>query len=659
MNASPLAPPVRALLRRLLVVPALALALFGEQQAAGARALHLEAPPSTSWLAFLAAAVLFALAAGEGRVLTAGIAQAMWATARTLPQRRLFAALLAASGLCALAAAPLFAILNTTPVADYGTGNDLGPPVAEPANTGAWLLWIAALLLFGAAWVVWERSVGAPAEGATGDSPGDSLPRVVEWLLPAGLFGVAALLRFTDLESVPPGLWFDEAQNGIVAQQLLAPGAPHPTFVGNFTQMGTLPLYLLGLGLQVFGTTVWPLRLLAALSGSLIVPMIYLLAARLYGWRVGLAAAGLLAVSSWNLTFSRLGVISLFTVALDVGVYLCLAQGLRTGRLGYYAGGGVLLGLGLQTYYVARLVPFVLLALLVHQLLATRGRMLRNIQSGLLVFAVGSVIAFLPVGLLALQQPAAFGGRVNDVSVFNPEASGGDPQAFSHSLTKHLLMFNFAGDNNGRHNLPGAPMLDDLTAALFFTGLGACAWRVRRWQYFFPLAWFAAALAGGVLSLPAEAPQAHRTLENSIVTALLAGIVLGEGWQVVTGARRAQRAPADRNPVGAPSSWTADIQRRLQRGRVRTTLPTRRAAQHAPGTAAPNTTLPMRGKDTAAQVPAPAARAGVPVLPEMQAAAPPSRARWLTWGVSLAGIAGAIGLAAGMSIPHYFGVQAS
>src|SRR5438552_18011408 len=46
--------------------------------------------------------------------------------------------------------------------------------------------------------------------------------------------------------------------------------------------------------------------------------------------------------------------------------------------------------------------------------------------------------------------------------------------------------------------------------------------------------WFIAAISGGVLSVIFEAPQSHRTLENSVVTALLAGIFLGEFWQITT-----------------------------------------------------------------------------------------------------------------------------
>ena len=73
-------------------------------------------------------------------------------------------------------------------------------------------------------------------------------------------------------------------------------------------------------------------------------------------------------------------------------------------------------------------------------------------------------------------------------------------------------------------------MLEWPVSALFVAGLGACVLRVRRWQYFFPVAWLLVAISGGVLSAVFEAPQGHRTLENSVVTALIAGIFVGELW---------------------------------------------------------------------------------------------------------------------------------
>ena len=67
--------------------------------------------------------------------------------------------------------------------------------------------------------------------------------------------------------------------------------------------------------------------------------MLYGLGTHLYGsGRAGLAAGGLVAVLDWNITWSRIGMASIPTVALVVAVYLCMVKALRTGRLGYYAG---------------------------------------------------------------------------------------------------------------------------------------------------------------------------------------------------------------------------------------------------------------------------------------------------------------------------------
>src|SRR6185295_5232537 len=138
----------------------------------------------------------------------------------------------------------------------------------------------------------------------------------------------------------------------------------------------------------------------------------------------------------------------------------------------------------------------------------------------------------LPVGTFAVQRPADFTKRLGVLWA----GSGSNEEAFGSlrtSAVKHVRMFNWSGDMNGRHNLPGAPMLDWLVAALFFAGLGSCVLRAHRWQYFLPVIWFGVALSGGVFSMISEAPQSHRTLENSIVTALLAAVFLSESFRMV------------------------------------------------------------------------------------------------------------------------------
>lgn len=512
-------------------------------------------PPLASWLLFGLAAVLFVVAIPSSPTPPTGQPTPFLATLRALPRRRriLFLGLAGAAISCDIVATPLFIVLNSAP-----------PNVALnwPTNTGSWLLYIVGLLLFGAAWAVWERSVpalddrqstvdaGRPlsedgstqiretAQSSVVDRPASAtglLPSKVEWIIMGALTLLALALRLPGLDSAPPGLWFDEAQNGIVARGLMDPTAFHATFIQGFTQMGALYFYALGRILDIFGTTaIWPLRLMPAIAGTLLVPMIYLIGSRLYGWRVGVAAGVMLAVSAWNITFSRFGIASLPTVALDVGVFLCLLQGLRTGRLGYYAGAGVLMGLALQMYYPSQLVPVVLALVFLFRLVTERMRFWRAIRGGIVLVALGLVVAFLPVATFAIQHLDVYTSRAGTVSIFTPEGSDGHPDALQISLGKHALMFNYAGDGNGRHNIPTEPMLDWWMGAFFITGLGVCLLRLRRWHYFFPLMWFVASMSGGVLTVVFEAPQSHRTLETSVISALIAGIFVGELWRALT-----------------------------------------------------------------------------------------------------------------------------
>jgi sugar lactone lactonase YvrE len=487
-----------------------------------------DAPPIAGWLLLGMAGLALAIAVWPPPKLPPSEAAVFLTGFRAMKRKALFLGPLVSAALCAISAIPLFWRLNAIEKPESVEGNWL-------VNTGAWVLYVVALLLFAGAFVVWERTTRTPEARVWTTSPPDHrLSRRMEWTLMLGLFGLALALRLVNLDAAPPGLWFDEAYHGYVARQLLEPGGIHKTFIPDIMHFGALYFYLLGAVLKVTGNTVWALRVLPAISGALIAPLLYLLAARLYGWRVGVAASGLLAVSAWNITFSRFGIVSMFTVVLDVGVILCLAQAVRTGRLGYFAGSGLLMGLALQAYYIARLVPLVLIVLLAHLLITEGARAVRALRAGAVGFAVGTLLASLPVGLFAVQRPDDFQSRLSTVSIFSPQNSGGDPVgALSRNLRTHLLMFNWRGDANGRHNLPGSPMLDWLAAAFFFAGLGSCLLRAWRWQYAFPVVWFAVTISAGVLSMPSEAPQSHRTLENSVATALLAGIFLGEVWALL------------------------------------------------------------------------------------------------------------------------------
>ena len=112
---------------------------------------------------------------------------------------------------------------------------------------------------------------------------------------------LAAALRLYRLDALPPGLYHDEAYNGLDALALLH-GEPRPlfhevweqvTFAGKVDTLphGRFPLffvgnygreplfyYLLALSLAVAGARPLAIRLVAALTGVLVVPAVYWLA---------------------------------------------------------------------------------------------------------------------------------------------------------------------------------------------------------------------------------------------------------------------------------------------------------------------------------------------------------------------------------------------
>ena len=148
------------------------------------------------------------------------------------------------------------------------------------------------------------------------------------------------------------------------------------------------------------------------------------------------------------------------------------------------------------------------------------------------VLVVGLLIALGPLGLFAVMNPDQFNQRVDQTSVFaRKETDEQKITALRSNIEKHLLMFNVRGDANGRHNLPGEPMLDPTTGAFLVLGV---AWSLTRWRDRFRsslLIWLFFALLGGILSLDFEAPQGARTMNAVPVVCLLAALPLAYVWE--------------------------------------------------------------------------------------------------------------------------------
>lgn len=309
--------------------------------------------------------------------------------------------------------------------------------------------------------------------------------------LAAGVTLLAAVLRFPGLGRWPPGLYHDEAINGLDALRVLQ-GA-HPVFFTANNGREPLFIYLVAASVAVLGRSAFAVRLVSAILGTLTVPATFLLGRSLFDRRVAWLGALITAIAVWPINLSRVG---FRAVAMPLFVALTLWAFWRLLQDGP-VWGGAFAGLLLYTYLAARFVPLAL-GLFVLYLVWTR----RPVPwHRLLLFSLVALVVAAPLlSYFALHRTEAL-QRAYQVSILNPDINHGD---LAGTLLRHtlrtLLMFNLRGDFIPRHNVPLRPVFDPLLSLAFWIGLIYAAGRWRDPPYALVLLWTVTLLLPTILA---------------------------------------------------------------------------------------------------------------------------------------------------------------
>jgi streptogramin lyase len=219
-----------------------------------------------------------------------------------------------------------------------------------------------------------------------------------------------------------------------------------------------------------------------------------------------------------------------------------LLRGLRRQKLIDFALAGIFLALGLCFYTSFRLVLpafglFGLYCLIAYPFLIRRSWL------GLLILSLGMALVVTPLVMYAYHQPDIFWARVQDTYLLANKTPEERLPVLIESIRKHLFMFNYVGDPNGRHNLPGEPMLDPILGALMVLGFFlALRWIWRPAALLLPL-WLGISLLGGILSLDFEAPQSLRANGALPVAYIFAVVPIYGLWQEWRRLRFGRRYP--------------------------------------------------------------------------------------------------------------------
>lgn len=349
----------------------------------------------------------------------------------------------------------------------------------------------------------------------------------------------ALFVRIINLEHIPVNLGGDEAMWGLEALAMMDGELENP-FATRWFGLPSLPFLFLGLSMRVFGTTVAGLRMLSVLTGTAAVLTTFLLARELWGKRVALLVATLLAFGHYHLHFSRLA-FNCITDSLFATLTLFLVvRGARSRQAIYFALAGVVMGLGVYEYYGARLVNVIAVVYLVWQ--GIMSRRLRSTYLRLLMISLGvTLVVAAPILLRYLESPALFSGGWNRVSILSRDwfakeqvYSGlGAAALLWRQFWKSVSAFHYTLDPTF-HYKASIPLLDFVSGVLFFLGLLWATMHWRRRGSGLVLVWFwAAVIMGWVLT--ENPPSSHRMLVVAPALAILVG--LGLNWLIELGRR--------------------------------------------------------------------------------------------------------------------------
>lgn len=392
----------------------------------------------------------------------------------------------------------------------------------------AWWVYLVSLVMLLSAAVVLNKS--------------DTWRRQMRYLLPnsgvalslLAIIGLALFMRLYHFGQQPFGIWFDEAEAGLQARQMLENPTYRPIFYILINVTGHF-LALYALALRWLGDTIYSLRLVSVLFGLGGVLAAYLFGRELRGPRFGLAMAFCMAVARWPVNFSRIAMTGIDTPFFELLSLFFLVRLFRRGRLRDAIAAGFALGFGLVFYtafrlYILALLTFAVVFVCLWLIGAIRPAFQARLrqwgwpvvslqgQAGwahlgrLTLLLTTTWLVVMPVAKFALDNPTAFGYRTQEISILTRRDQADLSQALLSNTSKHLLMFNYHGDNNGRHNLPGEPMLDPVMGLLAVLGLGLALARPHRPANTFFLILFPVALIGGIFSVDFEAPQSLRSI---------------------------------------------------------------------------------------------------------------------------------------------------
>ena len=353
---------------------------------------------------------------------------------------------------------------------------------------------------------------------------------------------LAFVLRFYQLGAIPKVINGDEGRLGLAAKSTFEDPLLNPFAL--YENIGALYLQAMNFVFNIFGTNPFSLRLLPAIGGLLAIPALYLFARQLFGKRVALISASLLACSHTHINFSRTtGADYVHTTWFVPLVLYFLIVGIQKRSFWRTAFAGVLLAIYFSIFQPAQIVVAILFVYMLVEFLFFQSKF-KSVGWQVLTFWGGFVTVVLPETVYILQHPDDFFARFNASGTFQSGWLSQEIANTGHSSIQilaerivHAFLSLIYYPATSFYGSP-VPMLTLISSTLFLIGLGVSFWRTRSQNYLILNSYFwGLTLSVGIFAVPADA-DTYRMLIVLPAAMVLAGIgldqildIVGLGWK--------------------------------------------------------------------------------------------------------------------------------
>jgi 4-amino-4-deoxy-L-arabinose transferase-like glycosyltransferase len=357
-----------------------------------------------------------------------------------------------------------------------------------------------------------------------------SFKRVHEWfhshkleLTGVTILTLAAFaIRFWNLELHPYAFMNDEAEMAGGGICILQGTCTNP-FSIVWAGQPALAFLPTSISIALFGHTAVAVRLVSAVTGTLAVAAVYLVAREAFGQKEAWLAVALLAALPVHIHFSRLGVDNIIDSLSTTVILGLLFFGIKRNSSVSFLLAGIAGGLCMYTYPGSRLAPILGLVFLTYIALTRPGFLDIHLKN-ILILVIALLVTVAPLAGYFLANPDIFFARMQGEGIFQNQiiTSENAGSILIDQFMKSSLVYILSPAPINFFNSP-KPYLSSFVSVFFILGLAYILWRIKEERYLILFIWFWAEILLGS-TLTGGPPTSQRMLMSMPALAIIISI---------------------------------------------------------------------------------------------------------------------------------------